>query len=1090
MSNNLSPLIEQLEKLEVFAPANRILDQGNNLEIVAAVGALRPLLVADYFNRKDSFLLYIFDTIDNAQRIKLDLELLTADSDVLLFPENRKSRWGQDDMHIISQQAEVLHAFSQKKKKIIITTVAALQTAVRGPDEIDIDIIKIRAQEESDFEILLECLVAAHYNRQTVVEKPGDFAVRGGIIDVFPFTADCPVRVEFWGNLVESIREFEIQSQRSIRNIDKISLLPRPTLDEGNAAKLSDHFQSQVVVFYDNMPEINKIEEKTIDGDNLLNINSLNKNSKIVQSVFFSPIKGGYSKKSVNFSGRHHRPYNGNIKLLAEYILETNKNEPQTQNFFLCDSTEHAAQIKDIFSDYGVDHRHIQVLENGLDEGFTLDSHALRVFTDHEFFARVRHRPLSKRFKTGLTARQLKTLNFGDFVVHTDHGIGRFSGLQKIKVAGHERECLVLDYTEGDKIYVRLAHMDRVQKYSAKEGIVPRVHKLGTQEWDRLKKRTKSKIKDLAKDLVQLYAMRHSQKGYAFSPDTTWQKDLEASFQFEDTEDQRRSTNEIKRDMEKSNPMDRLLCGDVGYGKTEVAIRAAFKTVLDGKQIAVLVPTTILAEQHNQTFSDRLRRYPVRVEAISRFRKPAEQKNILQDLKNGKVDILIGTHRLLSKDVEFKDLGLLIIDEEQRFGVRHKEKLKQMRINVDVLSLSATPIPRTLHMSLLGVRDMSQIMTPPRDRLPVYTETIEFDEKQLRQAIQYEVQRGGQIFFVHNRVETIFSVANKIASLVPEANVTVGHGQMKETELEQVMKRFMAKEFDVLVATMIIESGLDMPNVNTIIINRADKFGLSQLYQLRGRVGRSDKKAFCYLVVPPLKSLTRDAIRRIETIEEFTDLGSGFQIAMRDLEIRGAGSILGGEQSGFIESLGFDTYMQILEEAIIEFKGQENVNGEVKIALPDECKVDADVDAFLPEEYVALASERVDIYRRLAHAGQAEMIHELKGEVRDKYGRIPHEAENLLQITLLRILGRQNGFSAINIKKGKVAARVSPPFLSRDEELFKPWLGKIISSTMSPVEFVPGENFEVKLDFAEKDAPLQELVTFFKLLNNGESINA
>ncbi len=1090
MTSHLLPLVDEIEKLDIFSRAINQFKPGDDLEIVAAVGALRPLLVSTLYKKNDLTFLYLFDSIAVAQRIMIDLALLTSESDVMLFPEKRKSRWGKDDMHIISQQAGVLQALSQQQKKIIISTVNALKTPVRSPKELDIDIINLKAQEESDFEILLECLTQADYNRCDIVEKPGDFAVRGGIVDAFPYTASSPVRVEFWGNLVESIREFEIQTQRSIRNIEKVSLLPNPSLEAEKAATLLEHLHLQVVVSYDNTPEILKQLDQLDVLDKFLNLKKLVGFLRQRQSLYFSPIKGCFAKQNINFAAKHHRPYKGNIKLLADDLIGEFSTAIAQKNYFLCDSPQHAVQMRELFSEYGVLPQQVQVLDNGLDEGFSLDSAELKVFTDHEFFGRIRHRPAAQRFKTGLSPKQLKTLNIGDFVVHTDHGIGRFSGLKKIKVAGHERECLVLDYTDGDKLYVRLDHMDRVRKYSAKEGIAPKIHKLGAQEWNRLKKRTKAKIQNMAKELVQLYAMRLRQKGHSFSPDTTWQKDLEASFQFEDTEDQRRSTAEIKKDMEKSNPMDRLLCGDVGYGKTEVAIRAAFKTVLDGKQVAVLVPTTILAEQHNLTFCDRFRRYPVRVEAISRFRKPAEQRRILQALKEGKVDILVGTHRLLSKDVEFADLGLLIIDEEQRFGVRHKEKLKRMRINVDVLSLSATPIPRTLHMSLLGVRDMSQINTPPMDRLPVTTETIEFDEKLLRRAIQYEIQRGGQIFFVHNRVESIYNVADKIAALVPAASITVGHGQMRETELERVMKAFMAKEYDILVATMIIESGLDMPNVNTIIINRADKFGLAQLYQLRGRVGRADKQAYCYLIVPPLKSLTPEAIRRLETIEEFTDLGSGFQIAMRDLEIRGAGSILGGEQSGFIESLGFDTYMQILEEAILEFKNEEKRNGLSQKNLPGECKIDADVDAYLPEKYVAQASERVDIYRRLAHAGKAGPIDELIDELRDKFGRLPDEAENLLRISLLRILGRLNGFMTIQLRENHARLIVAPQFIGKDEEEFKPWLGKIVSVAPGEVEFAPGGNFEIKLFFnTGNPAPLQSLVAFLRELLNEEDRN-
>jgi transcription-repair coupling factor (superfamily II helicase) len=557
----------------------------------------------------------------------------------------------------------------------------------------------------------------------------------------------------------------------------------------------------------------------------------------------------------------------------------------------------------------------------------------------------------------------------GDFVVHVDHGIGVYQGLQKLTTGGYERECLVIQYQDQDKLFVPLEKMDRVQKYSSRDGMAPRVHKLGAPDWDRLKKRTKNRIKDIARDLIKLYAARKAQKGLAFPPDSFWQKELEASFIYEDTPDQARAVEEVKHDMENENPMDRLVCGDVGYGKTEVAIRAAFKAVQSSKQVAVLVPTTILAQQHYNTFRERLRKYPVQVEALSRFRSAAEQKKIVEKLKTGEVDIAIGTHRLLSHDVAFKDLGLLIVDEEQRFGVRHKERLKQLCVNVDVLTLSATPIPRTLHMSLLGVRDMSNINTPPKDRLPVHTEIVQFDRDLIRQVILREVHRGGQVFFVHNRVGSIYRMADLLQRVIPEVEFGVAHGQMKEHELEKAIVDFMERKIHVLVETMIIESGIDMPNVNTMIINRADRFGLAQLYQLRGRVGRSHHKAYCYLVIPPIRNLTTEAIKRLETIEQFTELGSGFQIAMRDLEIRGAGNMLGAEQSGFIDSLGFDLYCKILEDAVQEARLEE-LPQEAVAALPekkDECRVELEGDAYLPDDYVEMPASAA-IYRRLAEA--------------------------------------------------------------------------------------------------------------------------
>jgi transcription-repair coupling factor (superfamily II helicase) len=635
--------------------------------------------------------------------------------------------------------------------------------------------------------------------------------------------------------------------------------------------------------------------------------------------------------------------------------------------------------------------------------------------------------------------------------------------------------------------------LDRVQKYSSRDGMAPRVHKLGAPDWERLKKRTKSRIKDIARDLIKLYAARKAQKGLTFPPDTFWQKELEASFIYEDTPDQARAVEEVKHDMENENPMDRLVCGDVGYGKTEVAIRAAFKAVQNSKQVAVLVPTTILAQQHYTTFRERLRKYPVQIEALSRFRSAAEQKKIVEKLKLGEVDVVIGTHRLLSKDVAFKDLGLLVVDEEQRFGVRHKERLKQLRVNVDVLTLSATPIPRTLHMSLLGVRDMSNINTPPKDRLPVHTEIVQFDRDLIRQVILREVHRGGQVFFVHNRVGSIYRMADLLQRVIPEVEFGVAHGQMNEHELEQAIVNFMERKFHVLVATMIIESGIDMPNVNTMVINRADRFGLAQLYQLRGRVGRSHHKAYCYLVIPPIRNLTAEAIKRLETIEQFTELGSGFQIAMRDLEIRGAGNMLGAEQSGFIDSLGFDLYCKILEEAVQEARLEE-LPQEAVAALPEkkgECRIELDGDAYLPDDYVEMPAERVAIYRRLAEAKTLSDIEMVQEELIDRFGRLPEAAENLMGLVSLKLLGTKLGLRSLQIAPRQVLGIFSENGHPQKGEPLKQWIGSMVQRAAAPFEFVQWPGFGIRLPIPKPQQPLpltlKFLRSFFEEEQSGEA---
>jgi transcription-repair coupling factor (superfamily II helicase) len=699
--------------------------------------------------------------------------------------------------------------------------------------------------------------------------------------------------------------------------------------------------------------------------------------------------------------------------------------------------------------------------------------------------------------------RELQALKRGDYVVHTDFGVGKFDRLEKIRVGNIEQEVMKLLYAENDILYVNVNHLNGVEKYSSKEGHVPKLSRLGSGEWDRLKDRAKKRIKDIARDLISLYAARKKESGVAFSPDAHWQKELEASFIYEDTPDQARATLELKQDMEHESPMDRLICGDVGFGKTEVAVRAAFKAVMDGKQVALLVPTTILALQHHGTFIDRLSKYPVNVEMLSRFRSRKEQAAILEGLTAGKIDIVIGTHRLLSKDVRFKDLGLLIIDEEHRFGVEAKEKLRKLRTNVDTLTLTATPIPRTLHFSLIGARDLSVINTPPRNRLPIITEIAEFDARLIRDAILKEIHRGGQVYFVHDNVHRIDDMCTYLEEDIPEARFRVAHGQMRSTQLERVMLAFLEKKFDVLVCTKIIESGLDISNVNTIVINRADRFGMAELYQLRGRVGRSSVQAYAYLVVPPISSLPKTTIRRLQAVEEFTELGSGFNLAMRDLEIRGTGNLLGAEQSGFITEMGLEMYERVLEEAVEELKEQEfqklfeGARAEVR-SKKTETTIESDLEAYIPDFYVESDTERLDIYRRLSRTSSEAEIERIREELRDRFGEYPEEVDNLLRIVELRLLASHAGFPQVSLKGDKLVITLPDEsdhqFYGSPDQLDSPFqriMGKVSGEYKNHAQFRQ-ERKALTLAFTlasvdEKDERLVETRTILEELMRSES---
>ncbi len=721
-----------------------------------------------------------------------------------------------------------------------------------------------------------------------------------------------------------------------------------------------------------------------------------------------------------------------NLNLLRE-SLARHGNEGR-RVLILCDSDPHRERLRELLEEWPV-----EIAVGNLGEGFTLIDGSLTVMTDHEIWGRPRRREPSRRFKRGILITELQALKPGDYVVHIDHGVGVYRGMERLESGGHQSDCLLITYAKGDKLYVPTDQLDRVQRYSGGEGAVPTISTLGGTGWQKLRSRAKRRIKIMAEELIQTYARRKALPGHAYGPDGTWQRELEAAFPFDETPDQLHAIQDVKRDMEVSRPMDRLVCGDVGYGKTEVAIRAAFKAVMDTKQVAMLVPTTLLAEQHYHTFRERLRSFPVKVEMLSRFRTASEQKKIVQELKEGKVDIVIGTHRLLSKDVGHHDLGLLIIDEEQRFGVRHKEIIKKLRTQVDVLTLTATPIPRTLHLSLMGAHDMSMINTPPRDRLPIHTEIVTFSEDVIVDALLREADRGGQSFFVHNRVQTIQEMGAFLGRLVPELRIAIAHGQMAERQLERVMMDFLDRKFDVLLTTMIIESGLDIPTVNTILINRADAFGLAQLYQLRGRIGRSARKAHAYLMVPRDRALTETAQKRLRVIDEMEELGSGFQLAMRDLEIRGAGNILGAEQHGFIVNIGFDLYCRLLDEAVRELKG-------LPVQEKEQARLTTDLDAFLPDRYVPDRTEKVKLYKKLADTQDLVVIDEIEAELRDRFGPLPIEGQRLLDLRRLRVLGTEIGVRSIVLRRGLFEATFGRE-MSREE------VRALLATTTSPVAF-------------------------------------
>ncbi|MDZ7773393.1 MAG: transcription-repair coupling factor [Balneolaceae bacterium] len=1071
-----------------------------------------PSLLAHRLQKRYRRIVVICPDHETAEFFKGDLDALEADN-ALLFPPTGRNPY--DDQQITDstrtvQRSEVLEEIQKHDTSLTVTSAEALFDKIISPEAFQQSSFTIRTGEEVAMEKLLEELADQNYESVRFVDMPGEFARRGGILDIFPYSGEYPIRLEFFGDEVDSIREFDPDSQRSVSYLNTARLVPDVTrLAQGGKQHLLSYFDEHTLLLALN-ESLTRADLENRFGEAAERYRELEKEGREdllpPKELFLDPhtfgqvleastriYLGGFSERrddlwSWRLEAGPQPDFNGSIKLLRERIARLS--EEDTETWILCDNEGQRDRFEELLGEPSEELRYHLAIET-IHEGFILHDQKLAVFTDHQIFNRY-HRPSTRRRrradKGGISFKELRDLNKGDFVVHVDYGIGKFAGFRKITVRGVEQESVVLRYAEDSVLYVNVTSLHKIQKYSGKEGTQPRITKLGSGAWARKKAQTRSKVKDIARDLIELYAKRKSKKAFAYSEDNAWQTEMEARFEFEETPDQREAIEAVKDDMKSDTPMDRLVCGDVGFGKTEVAVRAAFKAVMDNKQVAVLVPTTILADQHYKTFAKRMKDFPVKVEVLSRFRSSKEQKEVLEGLKEGTVDIVVGTHRLTSKDVAFDDLGLLVVDEEQRFGVQAKEKLKEYRATVDVLTLTATPIPRTLQFSLMGARDLSIINTPPPNRQSVQTEIHSFDEELIRDAILHEVSRGGQVFFIHNRVKNIEEIASMVRQLIPDVRVRFAHGQMSSSKLEKIIEDFYAHKFDVLISTNIVENGIDISNANTMIINRADRFGLSELHQLRGRVGRSQRKAYCYMITPPIQTLTDEARKRLLALEEFSDLGAGFNIAMRDLDIRGAGDILGAEQSGFINEVGFELYQKILNDAVRELKEEEFSevfeDVEVDLELP-ETQVEHDLPALLPSDFVADNVERLNLYRKLSGADELEEINDWKEEVEDRFGTLPQAAQNLLTSFVIKLYASRLFFKKVTVRSGRMWLVCPDP----DSELGNEFYENRFQDILKALQELAPDKFEVvqkkdKVRFVVHDIDgLEDAATFLKDLH-------
>jgi transcription-repair coupling factor (superfamily II helicase) len=1101
-----------LSKVVLLQAYERVL-QTQNLQIAISkneskthlkglVGSSFSFVISNVFKQSEKPFLIVFNDKEEAAFHLNDLEQLCGDKDVFFYPGSyrRPYQIEETDNANVLLRAEVLNRInSQKKPAIIVTYPDALFEKVVTRKELERNTLKISLNDKLSIDFVNEALFEYQFKRVDFVTEPGEFSVRGGIVDVFSFSNDEPYRIEFFGDEVDSIRTFDVETQLSIEQIKKINIIPNVEnkfLDEQRESflkymaqktvicfKNADLFFSRIDDFFSKAEEAFKTLSTAIKHaePNELFCNSALLKKQLLDftlvefgttSFFKSNVIASKTKQSVSieeittsqaprndfheiiFNTTPQPTFNKQFNLLIE-DLNANYNKGFT-NYIACVSEQQAKRFQDIFDDSHLEVKPYKTVVLSLHQGFIDHENNILCYTDHEIFERYHKFQVKNGYakKQAITLKELTNLEIGDYVTHIDHGIGRFGGLQKIDVEGKKQEAIKLIYGERDILYLSIHSLHKITKFNGKDGKPPKIYKLGSNAWKVLKQKTKSRVKEIAFNLIQLYAKRKTEKGYQYNPDSYMQLELESSFLYEDTPDQITATADIKADMESERPMDRLVCGDVGFGKTEVAIRAAFKAVDNGKQVAVLVPTTILAYQHSRTFSERLKDFPVTVDYLNRFRTSKEKKETLENLEKGKVDIIIGTHQLVNQNVKFKDLGLLIVDEEQKFGVAVKEKLKTLKENVDVLTLTATPIPRTLQFSLMAARDLSVITTPPPNRYPIESHVIRFNEETIRDAVSYEIERGGQIFFIHNRIENIKEVAGMIQRLVPDAKIGVGHGQLDGKKLEELMLSFMNGAFDVLVSTTIVESGLDVPNANTIFINNANNFGLSDLHQMRGRVGRSNKKAFCYFITPEYSAMTDDARKRITALEQFTELGSGFNIAMKDLEIRGAGDLLGGEQSGFINEIGFDTYQKILQEAIEELKENEFKDlyedvSEDKDYVKD-VTIDSDFELLFPEDYVNNITERLNLYTQLNNIKTEEELKTFESQLIDRFGELPVQVTDLLNSVRIKWIASKIGFEKLVMKHGKLVGY----FISNQQSNF--YQSKSFTKVLQFVQANPG----------------------------------
>ncbi len=1032
---------------QVKALQQSIQGKSPKIHLKGLVGSADAMVAAACYQLEKRLNIFILPTHEDASYFLSDLESL-FDKQILFFPASYRKPYEftqLDSAHVL-QRAETLSSLNQNSElpKIVVTYPEAIAEKVINKQDLEKNTLPITQNTKLSIDFINEFLYEYDFERVDFVYEPGQFAIRGGIVDIFSFSNDLPYRIEFFGDEIESIRTFDIENQLSVNKIHTVTIVPNVQAKflSNNHISLLEYIDKNSVVWIkdvqftldilkDGYKKASQFWKALTEKDLKANPELLDPRFTFTDEKNFNAMLFEYpiiefgkqffynADEQLEFDTHPQPSFNKDFNLLIHNFKENEKHG--IHNYIFSDSTKQIERIYAILDDLDKTVSFTPIYK-ALREGFRDDVLKAACYTDHQIFDRYYKYKRKKGYERSqaITLKELGELKPGDFITHIDHGVGKYAGLEKVDVNGKTQEMIRLVYADNDLLYVNINSLNRISKYSGKEGTVPKMNKLGTDAWDKLKKTTKKKVKDIARDLIMLYAKRKAQTGNAFSPDTYLQRELEASFIYEDTPDQEKATNDLKRDMESPHPMDRLVCGDVGFGKTEVAIRAAFKAVADSKQVAVLVPTTILALQHFRTFSERLKGFPVNIDYINRFKSSKQIKDTLKRLEEGKVDIIIGTHRLVSKDVKFKDLGLMIIDEEQKFGVSVKEKLKVMRANVDSLTLTATPIPRTLHFSLMGARDLSIISTPPPNRQPVQTELHVFNESLIQEAVSFELDRGGQVFFIHNRVADLPQLGMLIRKLVPGARVGIAHGQLEGDELEDVMLKFINHEYDVLVATTIIEAGLDIPNANTIMINHAHMFGLSDLHQMRGRVGRTNKKAFCYLMSPPLSTLTNEAYKRLSAIEEFSELGSGFNVAMRDLDIRGSGNLLGAEQSGFIAEIGFEMYNKILDEAVQELKDDEFGDlfaDETNRKYVSFTQIDTDLEVLIPDEYVTNISERYNLYNDIAKLKDESQLQAFEQSLMDRFGPVPGPVYELFNTLRLQWLGKEIGLEKISFKK-------------------------------------------------------------------------